>query len=82
MPRNQQGDKLAGEKMQERPMAKPEEPEVDHLDVPEDVGRLLDAFAADLSREFLFPVNRQQAFERLVRVFIPEGGPDADAGSR
>jgi hypothetical protein len=41
--------------------------------VPDDVGALLDAHAAELSREWLIPVSRQQAFERLVRFFISGG---------
>jgi hypothetical protein len=58
------------------------EPKADQLECPEDVGKLLDAYAADLTRQFLFPVTRQQAFERLARVFIPQEGSDAHAGSR
>lgn len=47
-------------------------PEPQELQVPGDVGQLLDSYAGQLSKEFLFPVSRQQAFERLVRVFVKE----------
>ena len=42
------------------------------LDVPEDVAQQLDRYAKKLSGEFLFPVTRQQAFERLARTLLPK----------
>lgn len=53
------------------------------LEIPKDIGKRLDLYAETLSGEFLFPVTRQQAFERFMRAMLPktpapaEGGPDA-----
>ncbi len=47
------------------------------LDIPKDIGRRLDKYAAALGGEYLFPVSRQQAWERLARTFLPKEGGDA-----
>jgi hypothetical protein len=46
----------------------------DALEIPKDIGPLLDRYAAALGKEYLFPVSRQQAFERLARKFLPREG--------
>jgi hypothetical protein len=45
----------------------PDEP----LEIPKDIGRRLDRYAVELGKEYLFPVSRQQAWERLARTFLP-----------
>ena len=47
------------------------------LAIPKDVARRLDHYAAELGKEYLFPVSRQQAWERLARTFLPKEGVDA-----
>jgi hypothetical protein len=44
----------------------------DHLDIPKDIARRLDHYAVELGKEYLFPVSRQQAWERLARTFLPQ----------
>jgi len=44
------------------------------LDIPKDIARRLDRYAAELGKEYLFPVSRQQAWERLARTFLPHEG--------
>ena len=43
---------------------------IETLTCPDDVSRLLDDYASVLTDEFKFQVSRQQAFERMVRVFL------------
>jgi hypothetical protein len=43
----------------------------DDLAIPKDIARRLDYYAAELGKEYLFPVSRQQAWERLARTFLP-----------
>lgn len=52
-------------------MAEKTQPE---LDIPKDIARRLDRYAAELGKEYLFPVSRQQAWERLARTFLPHEG--------
>lgn len=51
------------------------------LEIPKDIGKRLDIYAEALAAEYLFPVTRQQAFERFMRAMLPTtpapGGPDA-----
>ena len=56
-----------------------EEKREDVLQIPDDVGKLLDDYAKKLGSEYLFPVSRQQAFERFVRVMMAQG-KDPHAG--
>ena len=44
------------------------------LDIPKDIARRLDKYAVALGAEYLFPVSRQQAWERLARTFLPKEG--------
>jgi hypothetical protein len=44
------------------------------LTVPPDVAASLDLYAAKLSASLNMPVTRQQAFERMVRLFGPKEG--------
>lgn len=48
------------------------------LECPDDVAARLDAYAAQLAGEFLFPVTRQQAFERLARTLLPAAPAPAE----
>ena len=41
------------------------------LNIPKDIAKRLDIYAAALGVEYLFPVSRQQAWERLARTFLP-----------
>ena len=52
-------------------------PEPQRLDVPDDVAKLLDAYAQGLSDEFGMPITRQQGFERMVRLFLGNLGSEA-----
>jgi hypothetical protein len=54
-------------------MPKPET-EMAELAIPRDIARRLDRYAAELGKEYLFPVTRQQAWERLARTFLPPEG--------
>ncbi len=54
--------------------ALPTPPEVDTLEIPKDIAKMLDRYAAALGGEYLFPVSRQQAWERLARTFLPKEG--------
>jgi hypothetical protein len=40
------------------------------LELPHDIAERLDKYAAALGTEYLFPVSRQQAFERFARKFL------------
>lgn len=42
------------------------------LTIPKDIGKRLDVYATALGSEYLFPVSRQQAWERLARTFLPK----------
>lgn len=53
-------------------MANPERT-VDSLEVPRDIAKKLDTYAETLSGEYLFPVTRQQAFERFMRAMLLTG---------
>ncbi len=46
----------------------------DALLIPKDIAKRLDSYAAELGKEYLFPVSRQQAWERLARTFLPAEG--------
>lgn len=48
----------------------------EQLEIPKDVARRLDHYAAELGKEYLFPVSRQQAWERLARTFLPKEGSE------
>jgi hypothetical protein len=52
----------------------PPAPDAPSLEIPKDIGRRLDRYAAELGKEYLFPVSRQQAWERLARTFLPHEG--------
>jgi hypothetical protein len=43
----------------------------DALEIPKDIAKRLDHYAVALGAEYLFPVSRQQAWERLARTFLP-----------
>ena len=48
----------------------PEPPKT--LEIPPDIAKALDRYALELGKEYLFPVSRQQAWERLARTFLPK----------